>query len=256
MKIIVWSINYAPEATGIGPCNAALCNFLRLRGHTVQMLTSFAYYPAWKKRSADRGTWYRTDEVNGVEVHRCWHYVPRRPGAVTRILHEASFVFTSLLRLLTLSRPDVYVVVSPPLLLGAAAWLLTRIKSAPFVFHVQDLQPDGAMGLGMLKLRPLLRILLWLETLAYRKAALVSGVSHGMLTAFGEKRVPREKTVYFPNGAILPRPGRCRPREGFARATGFQHRISSCFIRVIWASSKDWMSCWMRRRSFGFLVCV
>ena len=151
MRILVWGINYAPEATGIAPCNVALCESLRRAGHDVRMLTAFAYYPSWEKASADAKRWYRTDVIRDVPVHRCWHYVPRRVSAWQRIIHEGTFVLSSFLRGLLLPKFDVAVVVSPPLLLGAAATALARIKRARFVFHVQDLQPDAAVGLGMLK---------------------------------------------------------------------------------------------------------
>ncbi len=49
MRVIVWGINYAPEITGIAPHNVALCEFLRQRGDDVEMVTTFAYYPAWRK---------------------------------------------------------------------------------------------------------------------------------------------------------------------------------------------------------------
>src|SRR5947209_1949948 len=148
MRVIVWGINYAPEFTGISPHNVALCEFLQTRGHDVEMVTTFSYYPTWRKLSEDRGKLYRTDIINGVPVHRCWHFVPPRVNALKRILHEATFIFTSTLRTFALRRADVYVVVSPPLLLGAAAWFVGAIKRAPFVFHVQDMQPDAAVGLG------------------------------------------------------------------------------------------------------------
>jgi colanic acid biosynthesis glycosyl transferase WcaI len=132
MKINVWGINYAPEPTGIAPYNTALCDHLKRHGHEVHMVTAFAYYPAWKKAPEDRGKIFRTDEVamrgtdqegreGRVPVHRCWQYVPRKASALKRIFHEGSFVATSFLRQLTLPAPDAYVVVSPPLLLGAAA---------------------------------------------------------------------------------------------------------------------------------------
>src|SRR2546428_12354686 len=121
MRIIVWGINYTPEITGIAPHNVALCEFLQRHGQDVEMVTTFAYYPAWRKRAEDRHLLYRTGGINGVKIHRCWHFVPARVSAVKRILHEATFVFTSILRVLSLKRPDGYVVVSPPLLLGAAA---------------------------------------------------------------------------------------------------------------------------------------
>lgn len=221
LKVTVWGINYAPEVTGIAPYNVALCRYLIEHGHEARMVTTFCYYPAWKKLPEDAGRIYRTDVVDGVPVHRCWHYVPAKPNSVKRILHEATYVFFSFLRLLVLPRADVYVVVSPPLLQGFAAWMLTRLKGSRFVFHVQDLQPDAAVGLGMLKPSLLTRALYWLEGFAYRKAALVSGISQGMMQAYRRKGVPQEKTHLFYNGVNLgaepPKAnGAFRRRNGFA----------------------------------------
>lgn len=222
MKINVWGINYAPEPTGIAPYNTALCEHLSRTGHEVRMVTSFAYYPSWKKGPEDGGQLYRTDEMRNVPVHRCWHYVPGKASALKRIFHEGTFVFTSFLRQLTLPAPDVYVVVSPPLLLGASAWLLGKIKRRPFVFHAQDLQPDAAAGLGMLKQGTLMRALYRLESFAYAKASRVSGITPGMLQAFRSKGVADSRLVLFPNGVVMPDPafrpavGMFRARHGFA----------------------------------------
>lgn len=223
MRIVVWGINYAPEFTGIAPHSVALCEFLRARGHDVEMVTSFAYYPTWEKQPADRGQLYRTDLVNGIRVRRCWHFVPARVSALKRIFHEGSFVFTSTCRALTLPRPDAYVVVSPPLLLGVAAWFVGKLKDAPFVFHVQDMQPDAAVGLGMLKANWFTRALYGLEAFAYRHAARVSGITTGMLKSFQKKGVPEAKLIYFPNAIDLqkneavPARGEFRERHGFGR---------------------------------------
>jgi len=221
MRVLVWGINYAPEQTGIAPYNTALCEHLRAHGHDARMLTTFAYYPAWKKQPGDRGRLFRTDVIEGVPVHRCWHYVPAKVSSLKRILHEGTFVTLSALRLFFLPRADVLVVVSPPLLLGAAAWFVTRFKRMPSLFHVQDLQPDAAAGLGLLKDGWFMRSLYWLEAFAYRKAARVGGIMPGMLAAFRQKGVPESKLVYFPNGAHLlapedlPAPGAFRQRNGF-----------------------------------------
>jgi colanic acid biosynthesis glycosyl transferase WcaI len=222
MRVIVWGINYAPEFAGIAPHNVALCEFLDAEGHDVEMVTTFAYYPTWQKSVGDRGRLYRTDLVNRIPVHRCWHFVPARASALKRILHEGSFVFTSTLRALFLSAPDVYVIVSPPLLLGMAAWLVGKLKRAPFVFHVQDMQPDAAVGLGMLKANWFTKALYGLEAFAYRKAARVSGITPGMLESFRGKGVPESKLVYFPNTIELqsevppPERGSFRGQHGFA----------------------------------------
>ena len=207
MRISVWGINYAPELTGIGPYNAALCRFLRERGHEVRMVTRFPYYPQWTKRPEDRGCWSRTDMLDGLRVYRCWHYVPRRVTTLRRILHEASFVVVSFLRQLALSRPDLILVISPPLLLGPAAWLLSRLKRCPYFFHVQDLQPDAAAGLGMVNDGFFLRLLRGMESIAYRYARRVTGISPGMLDAFRAKGLAGDKITLLPNPILrLVRP--------------------------------------------------
>ena len=221
VKIIVWGINYSPELTGIAPYNTALCESLAAQGHTVQMVTSFSYYPEWRKRPEDRGRWFRLDRVNSVSIHRCWHYVPAKPSTIRRILHELSFVATTLLRVLTLQKADVMVVVSPPLLLGFAAWLAGVFTRAPFVFHVQDMQPDAALKMGMVHDGPLMRFLYFLEAFSYRKAARVSGISEGMLRAFKSKGVAPGKLVLFPNGVILPNLADLSAAGGFRRRMGF-----------------------------------
>lgn len=224
MKIIVWGINYAPEQTGIAPYNTGLCEHLTAAGHDVRMLTTFAYYPEWRKAPNDRGRIYRTDVVEGVRVHRCWHFVPSRPNAWKRMIHEGTFVLMSWLRLLVLPKPDVIVVVSPPLLLGVAAWLACFLKRRPYLFHVQDMQPDAAVMLGLLKQGALTRTLYGLERFAYRHAAVVSGITPGMLALFSRKGVPASRQLLFPNwthGGLekAATRGNFRARHGIAAET-------------------------------------
>lgn len=220
MRAILWGINYAPELTGIAPYNRMLCDYLVEAGHEVEAVTTFPYYPEWRKRPEDRGRLFRRDILGAVPVHRCWHYVPEKVGVAGRMIHEASFLVTSFLRLLTLPRADVYLVVSPPLLGGVAASVLSAIKRAPFVFHVQDLQPDAALGLGMVQPGNFTRLLYAFERHAYRRGARVSGISRGMLEAFRRKGVPEEKIVYFPNPVALEETARPAPGE-FRRAQGY-----------------------------------
>ncbi len=199
MRIIIWGINFAPELTGIAPFNTGLCDFLRERGHEVEMVTTFAYYPFWRKLPGDVHRFFRTDDFDGLPVHRCWHYVPRRVTTLRRIWHELSFGLTSFYRVLRLRRADVYLVISPPLILGPLAALAAKLKRRPFVFHVQDLQPDAAVGLGMVKPGRFTQLLYGAEAFAYRHAAAVSGISRGMIAAFTRKGVPETKRWLFPN---------------------------------------------------------
>lgn len=219
LKITVWGINYAPEPVGIAPYNRDLAEFLAGCGHEVSAVTTFPYYPHWQKEPGDRGRWQRAETAGGVRVLRCWCYVPAVATKLRRILHELSFGLVSTLRLLSRPRADVYVVVSPPLGLGFFAWVVATLKRSRFVFHVQDLQPDAAVELGMIRGGWLMRSLYALERLAYAKAAAVSGISAGMMEAFRRKGVPDEKCVRLPNWV---RPAAAPVQAGLTRAEARQ----------------------------------
>jgi colanic acid biosynthesis glycosyl transferase WcaI len=229
VKITVWGINYDPEPTGIGPFNTDLCAYLVSRGHAVTMLSSFAYYPWWKKRPEDRGKFHERAVVKGVELHRCWHYVPERPSTLKRLLHELSFVATSTWRALRLGAPDVFFVVSPPLFLGLGAFVVSRLLRRPFVFHVQDLQPDAALGLGMIKPGPAVKMLYALERWTYRNAAVVSGISDGMIEAYRRKGVPEEKIYLFPNW--IPDAGVASTKSSPESASAASQTVPASFRR-------------------------
>jgi colanic acid biosynthesis glycosyl transferase WcaI len=201
LKICIVSINYFPEPTGISVYSTGMAEFLAVQGHSVRMYTSFSYYPAWKKSEADRGRLFAKEVSGGVTVLRNYIYVPQKPTAIRRIIHELSFTISSGLRYLAGPSSDVTVVVAPPLLLGVAFGILARLKRSKLVLHVQDLQPDAAIDLGMLKPGALTDLLFRIERWGYRLADRVSTISQAMLSRINSKGVPIEKTLLFKNWA-------------------------------------------------------
>src|SRR5215831_5622245 len=170
MRIAIVGINYAPELTGIGVYTAGLAEFLASRGISVDVYTGFPYYPMWAKAPEHRGTWSARERINGVSVRRHYLYVPARPSAVKRMLHELSFVASASLGYLRGPRADCTIVVSPPLFLGVPILLMARLKGSQTVFHVQDLQPDAAIDFGLLRPSALTQFFYWVEGVTYRLA--------------------------------------------------------------------------------------
>ena len=92
MHISIVGINYAPDPTGIPVYTTGLAEYLVAQRHAVTMYTGFPYYPRWAKDARDRGRMFRSETINGVAVRRHYIYVPSRPSALKRMLHELSFV--------------------------------------------------------------------------------------------------------------------------------------------------------------------
>ncbi len=201
MDILLLGINYWPEETGIAVFNTGRCEYLAARGHRVTICTGFPYYPQWQIPPEYRGRLFRSEERNGVRILRSFLYVPRKVTSARRIAHEASFVCSSTLRALSGHRPDLLFVVSPPLALGLAGILLSRLWRIPYVFHVTDLQPDAAFELGMLPLGPVAKILYGLERLGYRHAGIVSTLTDGIRQRIVAKGVAADKVKLFSDWA-------------------------------------------------------
>jgi colanic acid biosynthesis glycosyl transferase WcaI len=199
MEIFVLGINYYPEPIGISVYTAEMCEYLKDAGHKVTVFTGFPYYPQWKIERQYRKKFFMSEGYHGIEIKRSYLYVPHKITTKTRILHEFSFVISSSLNLLFSKRPETIIVISPPLLLGISAFVISKLKKVPFIFHVQDLQPDAAVKLGMVKKGKLTKLLYRIEKYIYKKASLVSVVSAGMRDRIISKGVPQEKVILFPN---------------------------------------------------------
>ena len=194
MKIRILSINYWPEVTGIGAFITYRAEYLAAAGHDVEVCTTFPYYPEWRVSREYTGKFAATESRNGVKIVRSYAYIPELVTAAKRVAHEASFILSVLLRCLGRAKPDLLVVVSPPLGLAVPAILLSVVWRCPYVFDVQDLQPDAAGDLGMLPAWAV-KALYRLEKAAYRNARLVTTLTHNMRKKIIAKGVPIEKVA-------------------------------------------------------------
>ena len=201
MRIHIIGINYWPEVTGIAVFSTGRAEFLAERGHRVTMCTAWPYYPQWRVAPEYRRRPFARETRAGVDILRVPIYVPSRVTPLRRVIHEATFIAAAFVRSLFAKRPDILLIVSPPLGLAVVAALLGRVWRAPFVFHVADLQPDAALDLGMVRPGRIARALYALERLAYRRAAAVSTLTEAMRSRIIGKGVDREKVRLFSDWA-------------------------------------------------------
>lgn len=212
MRILIYTLNYYPELTGIGKYSGEMAAHLAKKGHAVRVVTSPPYYPAWKIGSGYRGWSYRREEFQGVMVTRCPLWVPRRPGGLKRILHLASFAVSSfpVVLLEAFRRPDIIFAIEPALFCAPAAILSARLGGARAWLHVQDFEVDAAFDLGLIKFGWARRIVTGLERWLMKRFARVSTISARMLVRLTAKGVQEDQRVLFPNwvdtNAITPLP--------------------------------------------------
>jgi len=199
MNILVMGMNYAPEKTAIGPFTSCLSEYLAQVGHEVTVVTAFPHYPEWRIHDEYRGKVFLRERINGIAVYRSYVYVPSKLNTLQRIAYDSSFSLSAFVSGLLVWEVDVIVCISPPLQLGLMAYILGKIKGAPFLFHIQDLLPDAAVNVGMLKDRRLVGLAYRLEEFVYQKAAAIGVISSGFAKNLYSKGVPKSKVYYLPD---------------------------------------------------------
>lgn len=201
LKILLYSLNYAPELTGVGKYSGEMAEWLAARGHEVRVVCGPPYYPRWRVSQGYRWWWYTKERIAGVSVWRCPVWVPRRPGGLTRLLHLFSFVLSSTPSLIRHAfwRPDVVLAMEPPFMGAPSALLAARLAKARSWLHVQDLEVDAAFALGLLRPGWMSRLAFGLEQRIKRLFSGISTISAAMAARLQEKLEAPVPPAVFPN---------------------------------------------------------
>lgn len=202
MRVLIYGINFFPELTGIGKYTGEMAFALAERGNDVTVVTAVPYYPEWEVHKEYKNKYWHTETIKAVKVHRCPLYVPKSISSAKRIIHEFSFLLSTLpiwFLLLFRKKYDVVICVSPPFHLGFLPLLYKWIRGAKLITHIQDLQVDAAKELGMIKNKSFLNLMFGAEKFILKNSSAVATISTGMQLKIEAKGIPADKIIMFPN---------------------------------------------------------
>ncbi len=203
--LLLLSLTYPPDNVSTAHLMGELSSDLVAQGHQVTVLTTMPHYnrdgdaeesqpirPFW-------GPLLRRSELNGAVVYHS-PAMSRSGGMIGRIFGWLIFHIVSLIAgLIIPRRVDVILAPSPPLTIGLVSWLLGIRHRARFIYNVQELYPDIAVSLGVIKNRLLISLLYRLEQFVYATTGRVTVISEPMREVILAKGIPPEKVIHIPN---------------------------------------------------------
>lgn len=219
--VLLISDSYPPEVRSASQLMLELARALRQRGHRVSVVTCMPQY------NLDEAT--RTDdyqkvmiEDDGIRVIRVntppHHKVNYWVRGVAQVVMPAQFL--AAIRRHIGEAPDVVLVYSPPLPLAEVGIWCSKLFHARFVLNVQDVFPQNAIDLGVLKNQRIINAFQWLERRAYRLADHIMVHSGGNLEFLQQqKNVPREKLSVVHNWIDLA------PHQQATRANCYREKL-------------------------------
>lgn len=178
------------------------------RGHEVHVLTGYPNWPVGRTMRPYSAWRPASERMGGVTVHRIPFLASPNGPLWRRMLDFKSFELSVRIFGRSLERPDLIHVHVPPNEDALATAALAKYFACPFVLHVQDVQPDGAIKIGSLKSQLAIAILRRQETCVYERAAHVLALGAEMRTLILRKGVAATKVSLLPNWinaqAIVP----------------------------------------------------
>jgi len=166
-SVQLWSYNYDPEPTGIGPVSRVWAMAVAEAGWDVEVVAAHPHYPEprWGKALKP----YR-ERRDGIPVLRLPLWVGRDSG-LQRLRQEASYALSLAAATPFVGRPDVIVAVSPCFPALATTIAFGRARRVPWVLWLQDLVTEGAATTGLLDPdSKVVQASRKLEDVAYREA--------------------------------------------------------------------------------------
>ena len=222
----------------MAPFTTGLCEHLAAQGHQVTVVTAFPHYPEWRVWDGYRGSLHRGELINGVEVHRVVHSVPTRASSlVQRLGYDLSFALSSLIVGLFTGACDIIYCSCPPPTVAFTAYLLGKIKRAPYAIKLTDLASDAALATGIMKPGFAITLARIFEGFIYRRALTVICLCRGFIDRLTSRGIDESKLRLFRTGAT--RSISCRPSQ--IRSSGWptnsRKKSFWFFTPGIWARS-------------------
>jgi glycosyltransferase involved in cell wall biosynthesis len=173
-----------------------LARYLKSLGHQVTIIASPISYLTGTEHGKSVGKYM--DDL-GVTIIRSYTLPVLHRSFIWRVFSFVSFMISSFINGIFVKKVDLVWGTTPPIFQGPTAWLLARLKGAPFLLEVRDLWPAFAIAVGVLKNKFLIFLSEWLEQFLYRHADWVMVNSPGYIDHV-KKRGAQHVTL-IPNGA-------------------------------------------------------
>lgn len=192
-----------------------MAEFLAAHGMDVRVLTCRPHYPSGVVPPSHADGKRDREWFGGVTIQRVNSWVPRRRGALPRILAELTFLLRGAAHLVAgrLRRADLVVSLCPSILTVLLGVLATR-RGGRHVAVVHDIQSGLASGLGMVTNGLLVVVMRWLERIVFGRVSEIVVLSPSMrqhLRSQGVTRPIEILPIWIDSGKIRPLEG---PRHG------------------------------------------
>jgi colanic acid biosynthesis glycosyl transferase WcaI len=199
MHILLLNEYYPPDTSATARVAAQVAETLAQR----HQITVVAGRPSYDPVEYYPFAFLRREMRNGVMVERVGSTAYPRHRMTRRVANYLSYVALAVPRAIAI-RPDVVLAMTDPPFAGIAGAFVARWAQRPFVYNIQDLYPDMAVGGDIVQPSRWVRQWEKMHRRALRQAARVIVPGNDMRNRILSKGTPPENVAVVHNGTDLP----------------------------------------------------
>ncbi len=205
VNVLVVCPHYAPDEAPTGEVMTSIVEGLAERGHRLHVVTALPWYRDHKVAEGWTGRFSRREKTGWGWITRLHPFPTDKRNIPARAVAFGGFTVLAALAAMRRPdrsfRPDVVLVMSPPLILGIAGWWSALRWRVPMVFNIQDVFPDVAVEVGAIKNPKVIAVASWLERFLYRRSQAVTVLSEDLRQNLAAKlaRHRPERVEVIPN---------------------------------------------------------
>ncbi len=200
MEVLIIAIYYTPIISSLSTMMHEVGCYLKEKGHSVTVMTIMPQHNLSKDIDTSKFCEYKNE--GGINVYRVC--VPRlKPNlyflrGISQILLPFFIYFKK--RNIIKKHYDSIFVSTPPLTLTILGNIVKKTSGAKYLLHVQDIFPQNAIDLGVMKNNYIIKIFEFIEKIAYKNADYISSHTLGSRKYLIEKKkITSEKIKFIPN---------------------------------------------------------
>lgn len=204
---IAYLVQQFPPEVGAGPARVTeMAGRWQVAGADVVIVTGMPArsIPGRKYGQGDSGyrrRLFMTERWDGLLVLRSWLYRTSRPGLLSTLANNITFMITSAIHgAWRLRGTDVLIASSPPLFPHIAGVVVAWARRIPLVLEVRDLWPDYIVGMGILRKGILTDTLFALEGWLLSRADHIVVVTESFARRLEAKGVHPQRIDVISNG--------------------------------------------------------
>lgn len=197
-KLLIYAHYYVPDVASTGQILRELAEGL-LDQFEVTVICVVPSYDGTVEAKYKTKKYYR-EKINGVKVLRIRVPEFKKSNKISRVKNILDYFFGAMSATFKVGKQDYVLAVSQPPILGGLLGVWGKwVKSARFIYQIQDFNPEQVMAVNYSKNKLVLKAMMWFDKFSCKRSDLVITVGRDLVETlenrFKGKKVPRSALI-------------------------------------------------------------